>query len=150
MALLIRKALVPVSVQFSRLALPASLPERRALQAAILIFGCVPVAAGLAGAVLGFEAFGLAGSLAGDSHGRYLSGLLLAIGLGFWQAVPTIERQGARIGLLTALVAVGGLVRLTGLLHTGWPDPGTAFALAMELVVTPSLWLWQRRLSAGV
>lgn len=48
----------------------------------------VPVVAGLWGVV-----HPLADSLGwGPSHGRYLSGLRLAIGLGFWSAIPDIER----------------------------------------------------------
>ncbi len=43
-----------------------------------------------------------------DSHFRYLSGLLLAIGIGFASTVPRIEAQGGRFWLLTGIVMVGG------------------------------------------
>ncbi len=121
--------------------------ERCALQAAIAIAGCVPVGAGLAGIIDGAAMLGLAGPPAADSHVRYLSGLLLATGLGFRSAIPDIEMHGRRIWLLAAIVVAGGLARLGGTVQTGWPDSATAFALAMELVVTPLLVLWQRRVS---
>ena len=50
------------------------------------------------------------------NHGRYLSGLLLAIGLAFWASIPAIEKHTARVRRLTALVVVGGLCRLLGVI----------------------------------
>jgi hypothetical protein len=48
------------------------------------------------------------------SHERYLSGLLLAIGLAFWTTLSDIEGKTARFRLLTALVVIGGISRLVG------------------------------------
>ena len=122
--------------------------ERRLLQAAVAVAACVPVFGGLAGALMGapmFEA-SAADATSLDSHLRYLSGLLLGIGLTFWSLVPKIERAGAAFRLLTLLVVAGGLARLTGLVFTGRPSAVMLFALVMELVVTPLLCLWQARL----
>jgi hypothetical protein len=120
--------------------------ERRALQLTILLAGLVPVFGGGAGVILGQGAFGPWAGAGEDSHMRYLSGLLLAIGLVFWACVPTIERRGETIRLLTLLVVVGGLARLGGVLVHG--DPGRMhWALGMELVVTPLLCLWQARVA---
>ncbi len=122
--------------------------ERRLLQILVAAFALVPVLSGLSGAVLGSDAFGSHARLSGtgDSHMRYLSGLILAIGIGFWSTVPRIESQGPRFRLLTGLVLIGGLVRLLGLFAVGSPTAGVAGALVMELVVTPSLALWRERL----
>lgn len=121
--------------------------ERRALQAAILLGGCVPVLAGASGALsgAGFMGADLAGDV--DGHFRYLSGLLLGIGLGFWSAVPRIERMGGRVRLLTLIVVAGGLARALGLAITGDASGSTVFALAMELLVTPAICLWQARVA---
>jgi hypothetical protein len=120
--------------------------ERRALQFAILLAGFVPVFGGGSGAFLGEAAFGPWAGRAEDSHIRYLSGLLLAIGLVFWACIPTIERRGEIVRLLTGVVFVGGLARLGGFLTVG--DPGRMhWALVMELLVTPTLCLWQTRVS---
>ncbi len=116
----------------------------RALQIAVAVGGIVPVSAGLAGAILGPSIAG-GGSAATDldSHFRYLSGLLLGIGLAFWSTIPGIERKTALFRVLTAIVAIGGLGRLYGVLYTGWPGAPMIAALGMELIVTPALCLWQ-------
>ncbi len=125
--------------------------SRRALQIVVAVLGLVPVLSGLAGMVLGPSMAGLSPSatpVALDSHVRYLSGLLLAIGLGFWSTIPRIERQAARFRLLTGLVVIGGLGRLLGLVLAGRPPAPMLFGLGMELVVTPSLCWWQSRVAA--
>jgi len=118
--------------------------SRRLLQAAVAIGGLVPVLAGLAGMLLG-PAFMADGGypVSADSHVRYLSGLLAAIGVAFWATIPAIERRTARFRLLTALVVAGGIGRLISLLTVGVPSPSMLFGLAMELGVTPALCLWQ-------
>ncbi len=121
---------------------------RLRLQIAVALGGLVPVGAGLAGVLIGPHLAGdYAASVPLDSHFRYLSGLLLAIGLGFWSTIPAIERQSARFGLLTGIVVVGGLGRLVSLFTQGVPDAPMLFGLTMELAVTPALALWQRRLA---
>lgn len=128
--------------------------ERRALQLAVALGGFVPVGAGLAGVLLGVGMVpGEGGGVSLDSHLRYLSGLLLGLGLAFWAAIPRLERHGGRFRLLTLLVVIGGLGRALGYVLNGVPSGGMAFGLGMELVVTPLLCLWQarvaRRLGAG-
>ena len=122
--------------------------ERRLLQAAVLLAGVVPVSAGLAGVFLGAGLAG-GGGIDLDSHVRYLSGLLLGIGLVFWGLVPTIERRGPIFRILTAIVFVGGIGRLLGLFVIGMPSPPMTAALGMELIVTPLLCLWQMHVAAS-
>ena len=127
-----------------------SAPKRKrlALQLCVALGGCVPVAAGLAGVWLGPHMAGeVTAPVPLDSHFRYLSGLLLAIGLGFWSTIPAIERQSPRFWLLSAIVVAGGLGRLVSLAAVGPPDAPMFFGLAMELVVTPALAMWQARLA---
>lgn len=113
--------------------------EKRALQVSIAIAALLPVSAGLWDIT-----HGLSGSVGwADNHHRYLSGLLLAIGLGFWSAIPRIEARTARIRLLTTLVVIGGLARLLGLAMGDAVTPMVVTALGMELIVTPLLCLWQ-------
>ncbi|HEX8232793.1 MAG TPA: DUF4345 domain-containing protein [Caulobacteraceae bacterium] len=122
--------------------------EKRALQGAVAVAGLVPVAGGLIGMIEGAEAFGGAGGAVLDGHIRYLSGLLLALGLAFWSAVPAIERRTLMVRLLSAAVVLGGLARLYGAWRHGLPGATMQFALVMELVVTPLLCLWQARVAA--
>ena len=121
--------------------------ERRALQIAIALAACVPVAGGLKGVWLGARGFGTWPGGAADSHFRYLSGLLLAIGLVYWGCIPTIDRRGALIRAVTAMVVVGGLSRLAGWMFLAG-DPGSMrWALVMELGLAPVLCLWQARVA---
>jgi hypothetical protein len=80
-----------------------------------------------------------------ESHFRYLSGLLLAIGLGF----ASIELHGDRFRMLTGIVVVGGMGRLISLLMLGPASPAMTAALVMELIVTPALAIWQHRVERG-
>lgn len=127
----------------------ASRTEYRAFQCAIGIAGLVPVGAGLAGVLAGPGMMGVDGTSAGlDSHVRYLSGLLLGIGLIFWAVIPTIDRRATVVRTLTAVVVCGGLGRLFGFAMHGLPDTANSLAIVMELGVTPLLCLWQSRLAA--
>jgi uncharacterized protein DUF4345 len=121
--------------------------ERRLLQIAVAIAGLVPVGAGLDGVLRGADLLHVAAAMPEDSHVRYLSGLLLGIGLAFWLSIPRIESHGARFRLLAAIVVLGGCARLLALGDGGTPGPVMFFALAMELIVTPLLFLWQRRIA---
>ncbi len=67
--------------------------EKRLFQLAIFLGGFVPVLAGLDGALRGTRFIGTWPGQAADSHFRYLSGLLLGIGLIMWGCIPTIERR---------------------------------------------------------
>lgn len=122
--------------------------ERRLLQAAVLLGSLVPLGAGTFGILAGAAMTGEGASGVDlDSHVRYLSGLLLAIGMAFVASVPQIERHAARFRLLTAIVFIGGLARLYGVAVMGAPDAAMLFGLVMELLVTPALCLWQNRLA---
>jgi len=122
--------------------------ERRALQIAVALLALVPVAAGLAGVLRGPAMVdGAGGTPPMDSHMRYLSGLLLAIGVTWWSTVPAIERHSPRVRLLAALVVCGGLARLLSLVFVGVPSWPMLGALVMELIVTPAIALWQARVA---
>lgn len=107
--------------------------ERRLLQAAIAAAGIVPVYGG---------GMGVLGLWQPGGHARYLSGLLLGIGLTFWGMIPTIERRGAVVRALAIIVVIGGLARLGAVLQG---EGSLSFPLAMELAVTPLLALWRER-----
>jgi hypothetical protein len=122
--------------------------ERRLLQRIVAVAALVPVLSGLSGVVFGFALTGdRTMSVSADSHFRYLSGLLLGIGLCFWSTVPAIEEKTTFFRFLTLVVVLGGLARLLGLWLTGVPSLTMMAALVMELVVTPALCLWQTRVA---
>ena len=120
--------------------------EKKLLQAVVALGCVVPILAGAGGAAEGSKFLGFT-TLNFDSHFRYLSGLLLGIGFGFASTIPHIEKHKSRFRLLTLIVVVGGLCRLLGIFLSGMPDKSMLLALGMELVVTPLLCLWQRRIA---
>ena len=123
--------------------------ERRLLQIAVAIAGIVPVGAGLGGIFYGPQFLELPNSASSWSHVHYLAGLLLTIGLIFWASIPRIEQYRDRFALLALIIFIGGIARLIGALMLGdAPGKGMIFALAMELIVTPALWAWQRRIAS--
>jgi Domain of unknown function (DUF4345) len=116
--------------------------SRRMLQVSVAIAALVPVIAGTWGVLTGLNA-------ASPSHERYLSGVLVAIGIGFWSTVQHIEDKTRLFRQLALLVIAGGLCRLLGVAlgdGVGWSVSGP---LIMELVVTPLLLVWQSRLATG-
>ena len=122
--------------------------ERRLLQVAVAAACLVPLLAGGLGVLRGpVFAGGQAGTIDLDSHFRYLSGLLIGIGLVFLACIPTIERRTTLFRILAAIVFVGGLSRLLSLAELGLPGGGQRFGLVMELGVVPLLALWQGRLA---
>jgi hypothetical protein len=127
-----------------------NLTEIRLLRIAVAIGSLVPIGAGIAGVILGPR---LTSQMPGpipadlDSHFRYLSGLLLAIGLGYASTIPRIEAHSARFQTLTLIVVTGGVGRLISWVAIGAPSTVMAAALVMELAVTPSLAIWQRRVA---
>ena len=128
----------------------APMLERRLLQLAIALGCVVPLAAGGSGMLVGP---GMIGGVAQpvpadlDSHMRYLSGLLCAIGIGFLTCIPRIEEKGARVRLLGALVILGGLGRALSLFEIGLPGLAHRLALGMELGTVPVLMAWQWRIA---
>lgn len=124
--------------------------ERRLLQLAIALCSLIPLGAGAAGVVLGPTV--IDSDIVGDprnfhSHFRYLSGLLLGIGIAFAASIPTIERRSELFTVLVLAVVVGGLARLGALVVYGPPGATHMFALLMELGVVPLLFVWQTRIA---
>ena len=124
----------------------------RCLQCVIALLALIPISAGTAGMIFGAQAFTrthlvITELLALDSHTRYLSGLLLGIGLAFWSTIPDIAHKTEVFRILTSIVFIGGLARLGGVLSQGIPGWAMLVGLAMELIVTPLLCVWQSTLS---
>ena len=115
--------------------------EKLFLQFTVLLACIVPIGAGIYGVINGN------GEGYMDSHFRYLSGLLLAIGLAFLTTIPNIEMHKRRWFLLAMIVFIGGCARLYGAYKNGLPGPEMQFGLVMELLITPLICRWQHRVS---
>ena len=119
------------------------------LQIAVALASLVPLTAGASGVLQGPEMVKGSGAAPADldSHFRYLSGLLLGIGLCFVAAIPTIERRSELFSVLTGAVVVGGTARLVAMISGDLPSTPHVLALGMELLVVPLLMLWQKRIA---
>jgi hypothetical protein len=124
--------------------------EKRALQAVVAALALVPVLAGVAGVLIGPDFLGIDPPWPRDldSHFRYLSGVLLAMGVAWWSCVPAIDRKTERFRLLAFLTFTGGLARLLSLDLAGAPGAGHLVGLAIETLAVPALTLWQARIAA--
>lgn len=127
--------------------MPSMSRERKVLQQTVAIVATIPVATGLYGVLFGQALTGDAVSISAESHFRFMSGLLLGIGLCFWSTLPGLEEKTNRFRLLTLLVVIGGLSRLVGLVLTGLPSFFMVGGLIVELIVAPVLCLWQTRIA---
>lgn len=122
--------------------------EKRLLQAAVAIAGAYSLFFGTLSVVRGVAVLAPAGPDPDlDSHFRYLSGIFLCGIVAFYSCIPDIENKGPRFRLLGCLVVAGGVARLLGAVFNGLPGTGHLVGLALELIVTPSLLLWQARLA---
>lgn len=124
--------------------------EKRLLQAAVAIAGAFSLFFAVASVGEGVGVLGqdrLRANVNLDSHFRYLSGIFLGVLLALYTCIPSIETRGPRFRLLGALIVCGGLGRLVSLLVAGVPGGGHIYGLAMELVATPLLLLWQTRVA---
>lgn len=111
---------------------------------AIRLAAAVPILAGGAGALTGAGFLQEAAGPATDSHLRYLSGVLLGLGLTALWCANDLHARGMAFTVLCAVVTLGGLARLAGLPFAGIPPWPHVLALVMELGVVPALWLWSR------
>lgn len=82
-----------------------------------------------------------------DSHLRYLSGIFLAMLVGYASCIPDIERKGARLKALVAMTMAGGAARLVSLVAVGAPSSGHLAGLCIELGIAPAMLLWQMRVA---
>lgn len=115
------------------------------LPLAIRLAALVPILAGACGALLGPGFLGESAGPATISHLRYLSGLLLGLGVAAGWCAGDLRRREAVFSTLCGLVVLGGAARLLGLLLDGVPPLPHVLALGMELGVVPALWAWSRR-----
>ncbi|GAA0737583.1 DUF4345 domain-containing protein [Sphingomonas japonica] len=123
--------------------------EKRWLQLAVAAACFVPLSASILSLIRGPAWIGGVTDVPTDldSHFRYLSGIFLAMGIGFVTCIPGIEDKTGRFRLLAAMVVTGGLARLASLLIVGAPSQGHLIGLGIELGVVPLLTLWQARVA---
>ncbi|TFV48912.1 DUF4345 domain-containing protein [Blastococcus sp. TF02A-35] len=124
---------------------------RRALQITLGAVAAIPFASGLAGALLGPASLPGAGGAVTpevENEYRYTHAVYAAVGPLVWAALPRIEREGALVRAVSGALFVGGATRLLAWRAAGKPHPALVGAAALELLGTPVLVAWQRRVAA--
>jgi hypothetical protein len=124
--------------------------ETKALQAIVAVLAFVPVAAGLAGIIVGPRFLGVEEPwpVDLDSHVRFLSGVFLVVGIAWYSCIPKIARRTTLFRLLAAMTIAGGMARLVSFGLHGAPSAGHLYGLVAELVLVPLLVIWQARIAA--
>lgn len=121
--------------------------ERLCLQIATAFSALVLLGVGVSGVILGVQFLHGAGTIAVDNYFRFLSGLMVGIGIIFLISVPHVERYRERFAILTFAIVLGGFAHLYSVSLHGIPSVGTLFGLFMELIYAPLLWLLQRHVA---
>jgi Domain of unknown function (DUF4345) len=122
--------------------------ERKLLQIAFAFAGLALVGFGAAGVFFGANFMDLSGNVVMDSYVRFLKGMLLAIGLIYWSAIPDIERHSERISVVTFVLVLGAVPRLLAVIGHGVPTIGILIGLGGELIAAPLLWLCHRHVAS--
>jgi hypothetical protein len=85
-----------------------------------------------------------------DSHFRFVGGVWLALGMLMFAGSFVFHRLRPVLVALTAMIFVGGLVRLSGGNPQLWLGADVAPSLLFEVVIVPLLGLWFSRAERGV
>jgi hypothetical protein len=120
--------------------------ERRLLQIALGIIGVVAITFGLTGVLFGTSLSGVRLGVTMEGYVRFIKGVLIAVGLIYWSAIPQIEKRSERISTVTFILMFGAAARLMAVIGHGFPTVGLVISLIGELVIVPLIWLWHRHL----
>ena len=120
--------------------------ERRLLQISLAIVGLVAILFGLTGVLFGTSLSGVRLGVTMEGYVRFIKGVLVAVGLIYWSAIPQIEKRFERISIVTIILMFGAAARLLAVIGHGFPTVGLLISLIGELVVVPMIWLWHRNL----
>jgi Domain of unknown function (DUF4345) len=121
---------------------------RKSLQITLLILSLIPLFFGLTGVLFGSGRFLSADAIVPqlDNQFRYLSGIYLLVSFLIWWMVPTIERHGTLIRLVTLALFLGGVARAVSWAAVGQPPVFQIAAMILEMAA-PLFALWQSRVA---
>jgi hypothetical protein len=122
---------------------------KRGLQVFLGIFSLIPVAFALLGFVHGAGRLSPEGVTVDlDNQYRYFSGMYLVVSFLIWSIIPSVEKHGRTVLLISAAIFIGGLGRVVSYMTMGAPSQDLIVGMGIELVVPVIFVLWQRAVAA--
>ena len=122
---------------------------KRGLQIALGVFSLIPVAFALLGFVHGAGRLSPEGVTVDlDNQYRYFSGMYLVVSFMLWSIIPSVEKRGRTLLLISAAIFIGGLGRVVSYMTMGAPSQDLVVGMGIELVVPVIFVLWQRAVAA--
>jgi Domain of unknown function (DUF4345) len=121
---------------------------RKSLQITLLILSLIPLFFGLTGVIFGTGRFLPVDAIVPqlDNQFRYLSGIYLLVSCLIWWMVPTIERHGTLLRIITLALFLGGVARAISWASVGQPPVFQIGAMFLEMSA-PLFALWQSRVA---
>lgn len=83
-----------------------------------------------------------------DSAFRYASAYMGAVGPAVWSQLPRIHKRSAVLTWALSAIFLGGLARVRSWQERGRPHPILIAATAIEIVASPILLAWHRRIAS--
>ncbi|MFI5937521.1 DUF4345 domain-containing protein [Actinoplanes sp. NPDC051494] len=121
--------------------------SRKALLVTLTALGVVPVLTGAAGVIGGLRLSpdDTTTTPYFDSEYRFISVWWLAAGVLLWWSLRRPQPRAAVTRGILAVMVLGGLARLLGVVLAGPPPVPFLVAMAVELLGVPALLVWHRR-----
>jgi hypothetical protein len=121
---------------------------RKSLQITLLILSLIPMFFGLTGVIFGTGRFLDVDAVVPqlDNQFRYLSGIYLLVSFLIWWIVPTIERHGTLLRIVTFALFLGGLARAVSWVIVGQPPVFQIGAMVLEMSA-PLFAVWQNKVA---
>ena len=119
----------------------------RNLQRTLYLLAAIPVVAGAWTVLVGSDSVPHAGQPTASLESELRFYAVWWIGAGVFLAwlAPRVQDRTRELRVFCALLFLGGLSRIVGIIDVGWPRPSQLMLMALEFSVPVILVVWQGR-----